>query len=191
MSWNQIKRMFVVAEDDGGPSAAETAAADLQKYELPPSPPPRLAPTTRPAALSGTIDFQALYDDAGIPNTDEVEALEKFLAGLDGSLPQASKIAAAKAFLNAIGKAPADVINDSGRKIGVVRAVGEAKRLETDRSIAERQAGIASLQRQIDEHRKAIEGVQGDLESVRKQCGVEEGRLQGARVFFGHVGDMK
>ena len=43
---------------------------------------------------------------------------------------------------------------------------------------------------QIDEQRAHIEGLQRDLESVRGQCVVEESRLQGARVFFGHMGDV-
>ena len=112
--------------------------------------------------LSGTIDFQALYDQAGIPNTDEVEALERFLIGLDESLPASSKVAAAKAFLGAIGKAAKDVITDAGRKITVVRAVVEAKRADTEQAMGERQAVIADLQRQVDEHRAAIQELQGD-----------------------------
>ena len=136
---------------------------------------------TEAAALTGAIDFQTLYDQAGIPNTDEVEALERFLGGLDSNLPDASKLAAAKAFLGAIGKAPSDVITDSGRKIEVVRAVADAKRADTEKAVGERQAAINELQRQIDEQRAAIEGMQKDLESVRSQCVVEESRLQGAR----------
>ena len=50
------------------------------------------------------IDFQQQYDLAGIPDTDEVEQLENFLARLDPSLPSVSKLAAAQAFLGAIGK---------------------------------------------------------------------------------------
>ena len=48
---------------------------------------------------------------------------------------------------------------------------------------------IADLQRQVDEHRSAIQALQGDQESARSQCAVEEARLQGARMFFGHVAE--
>ena len=119
-----------------------------------------------------------------------MEALERFLAGLDQTLPDGSKTAAAKAFLGAIGKAPKDVITDAGRKITVVRAVVDAKRADTDQTIAQRQSAIAELQRQIDEQRAGIEALTKELESVRGQCAVEESRLQGARVFFGHVGEV-
>jgi hypothetical protein len=190
MSWAQrIKSVFVVPEASA--RTADEVLKELEKYELPESPVTAvsLPAGTEPAALTGAIDFQMLYDQAGIPNTDEVEALERFLGGLDDNLPETSKLAAAKAFLGAIGKAPADVITDSGRKIEVVRAVADAKRSDSEKAVGERQAAINELQRQIDEQRGAIEGMQKDLESVRSQCVEEESRLQGARMFFGYVNE--
>jgi uncharacterized coiled-coil protein SlyX len=191
MAWNKIKSLFVVSDQAARPDATEQLMKDLEKYELPPDEPPApLPPGTDAQALSGTIDFQGLYDQAGIPNTDEVEALERFLGGLDQTLADAAKTAAAKAFLGAIGKSPKDVITDAGRKITVVRAVADAKRADTDKTIAQRQAAIAELQRQMDEQRAGIEALTQELESVRGQCAVEESRLQGARVFFGHMGEV-
>jgi hypothetical protein len=188
MAWNKIKSMFVVSDQ---PAAdVDQALKDLEKYELPAGEVAPLPEGTPLEALTGTIDFQTLYDQAGIPNTDEVEALERFLGGLDQNLPETSRTAAAKAFLGAIGKAPADVVNDAGRKITVVRAVADAKRADTEQAASQRQAAVAELQRQIDEHRSAVEALHKDLEAVRSQCALEEGRLQGARVFFGHVGDV-
>jgi hypothetical protein len=195
VAWDKVKRLFVVSEERPRPPAPADLAqveaqvnADLAALELPPGPVATLPPDTDPAALRGTIDFQALYDQAGIPDTDEVEQLEKFLGGLDDALPQASRLAAAKAFLNAIGKAPADVVGDAGRKIEVVRAVGEAKGGDAARRQNELQQEINRLQAQVEECRRAMEAVNGELESVRAQCATEEGRLQGARVFFGHLG---
>ncbi len=190
MSWGQkLKSVFIVADTPG--RTADQVLADLEKYALPEAPEPVVAlpEGTAPAGLTGSIDFQTLYDQAGIPNTDEVEALERFLGGLDSNLPDTSKLAAARAFLGAIGKSPADVITDSGRKIDVVRAVADAKRADSEKAVGERQATINELQRQIDEQRAAIEGLQKDLESVRAQCVVEESRLQGARMFFGYVSE--
>jgi hypothetical protein len=194
MSWDKFKKMFVVSEDQAfgeGSTDVDATLKGLEKYELSAAEVPPLSLNTDPALLTGQIDFQAMYDNAGIPNTDEVEQLEKFLSGLDAALPQASKFAAAKAFLNAVGKSPADVLTDSGRKIGVVRAIGDSKNADTTGAISERQAQIADLQREVDQHRAAIEGLQRDLESVRQQCQAEETRLQNARAFFGHVGDVK
>jgi ABC-type transporter Mla subunit MlaD len=191
MAWNKIKSMFVVSDQavslpDADP---DQVLQDLAKYELPAGEVGTLPAGTSTQALSGAIDFQALYDQAGIPNTDEVESLERFLGGLDESLPDASKLAAAKAFLGAIGKATGDVVNDAGRKIAVVRAVADAKQADVDQAVTQRQAAIAALQKQVDEHRAAIEAEQRDLEGVRAQCATEESRLQGARMFFGHVAD--
>ena len=184
MGWDRVRKLFVTSEDR--PADEATVDTELEQFTVPPGEPAGELPAgAAPQALSGAIDFQALYDQAGIPNTDEVEALEKFLGGLDESLPQASKIAAARAFLGAIGKSPNDVITDAGRKIRVVRAVEEAKRSDTDKAITGEQAAIEALQKQIEEHRAQMEAAQRDLESVRGQCAVEEARLQGARVFFG------
>lgn len=196
MGWDKVKRLFVQSEPGSlrVPPPADLAQveaqvdADLAALELPPGRVASLPAGTDPEALRGTIDFQALYDQAGIPNTDEVEQLEKFLGGLDDTLPQASRLAAAKAFLSAIGKAPTDVVGDAGRKIEVVRAVGETKGSDASRRQDELQQEINRLLAQVDECRHAMEEVAGELESVRTQCAGEEGRLQGARVFFGHLG---
>ncbi|HUS67660.1 MAG TPA: hypothetical protein VMZ28_24155 [Kofleriaceae bacterium] len=193
MSWKKkVKGLFVVSE---GEVSSETPAdlsqveaqvdADLAALELPAGQVGTLPAGTDPGSLKGTIDFQGLYDQAGIPNTDEVEQLEKFLEGLDNTLPQASRLAASKAFLSAIGKAPDHVMKDAARKIEVVRAVGEVKGADASSRQNELQTEIARLEAQIDECRTAMEGIRAELESVRTQCATEEGRLQAARVFFG------
>jgi hypothetical protein len=192
MAWNKLKSLFV--ESGTSKDAASAAMAELEKYQVPENTPPGAAATALAVGAvssDGALDFQALYDRAGIPNTDEVEALERFLHGLDEALPQPARLAAAKAFLGAIGKAPADVVQDAGRKIAVVRAVVDAKRSDVEKSQAEHQTAMAELERQIDEHRAAVAALKQDLEAVRGQCATEEGRLQGARVFFGAVGDVK
>jgi archaellum component FlaC len=186
--WSKIKSLFIVPEQSSSSmSADDNAAIDaaIAKYQVPPEAPPQLPPDTSPAQLSGTIDFQALYDQAGIPNTDEVESLEKFLTELDNELPQASKLAAAKAFLKATGKSSVDVLNDAARKIKVVRAIEAGKDQDSRQGVAQQQAAIDDLQKQIDSLRTAMEAARRDLENVKKQCTTEEARLQGARMFFG------
>jgi hypothetical protein len=192
MAWNKLKSLFV--ETDTSKDAASAAMAELEKYRVPEDAPPSAAAAglaLGEVSGEGALDFQALYDRAGIPNTDEVEALERFLHGLDEALPQPAKLSAAKAFLSAIGKAPADVVQDAGRKIAVVRAVVDAKRTDVEKAQTEHQTAMADLERQIDEHRAAVAALKQDLEAVRSQCATEEGRLQGARVFFGAVGEAK
>ena len=198
MSWKRVKRLFVVSENEQGAatpsdlSAVEAQVdADLAALELPAGQVGSLPAGTDPTALRGNIDFQALYDQAGIPNTDEVEQLEKFLEGLDNSLPQASRLAAAKAFLSAIGKSPNHVVEDAGRKIQVVRAVGEVKGTDASTRQNELQSEISRLEGEIEQCRSAMEAINAELEGVRHQCAVEEGRLQAARVFFGHLGNVQ
>jgi hypothetical protein len=133
------------------------------------------------------IDFQQQYDLAQIPDTDEVEQLENFLARLDPSLPQVSKIAAAQAFLGAIGKDKAAVLADAERKIRTVRAILLGKEQETQQRQQQRQAAIDQLQAEIEAHRNQMQETNRELEGVRMACLQEESRLQAARVFFGSV----
>jgi archaellum component FlaC len=190
--WNKLKGLFIVSDAKPSPgpspsSSEDQAAIDaaIARYQVPPEPAEAVLPATDPAQLSGTVDFQALYDRAGIPNTDEVESLESFLHELDNELPQTSKLAAAKAFLKATSRSSVDVLNDAARKIKVVRAVEASKIEESRSSLAQQQAAIDDLQKQIDELRTAMEASNRDLEGVRSQCTTEEARLQGARMFFG------
>lgn len=189
MPWNKLKSLFVVSDDKPAATSSDDQAAidaAIAKYQVPvEEPPAQLPPNTDPSQLSGTVDFQALYDQAGIPNTDEVESLESFLHELDTELPQASKLAAAKAFLKATGKSSVDVLNDAARKIRVVRAIETGKATDARQVLARQQAAVDDLQKQIDELRTGMESAKRDLESVRSQCLTEEARLQGARMFFG------
>ena len=189
MAWSKLKSMFVVSDQPA--QSTDDVMKDLEKYQVPEGEPGALPEGTSPQMLSGQIDFQGLYDQAGIPNTDEVESLERFLIGLDESLPATAKVAAAKAFLGAIGKAAKDVLTDARRKIQVVRAVGEVKGTDASNRQRELQSEITRLESEIEQCRSAMESINAELEGVRHQCAVEEGRLQAARVFFGHLGNVQ
>jgi hypothetical protein len=216
-SWKKVKGLFWQSGAGGGAEPAppgELSDAEFAEFlgtsphAVPPGVPPGAPPlgASSPAAdvLGGTsaggwvpappggasasgIDFQALYDAAGIPDTDEVEQLEGFLSRLDDSLPQASKLAAARAFLGAIGKSKEHVLEDAARKIHCVRSTLSGKEDEAQQGCASEQRQIDALQLQIEQHRQRMEGLMRELEGVRQACAAEEGRLQAARVFFGSL----
>jgi predicted nucleic acid-binding Zn-ribbon protein len=79
------------------------------------------------------------------------------------------------------------VVEDAGRKIQVVRAVGEVKGADASNRQNELQSEISRLEAEIEQCRSAMEQINAELEAVRHQCAVEEGRLQAARVFFGYM----
>jgi len=200
-SWKKVKGLFWQSGEAGGGhdpapegELSDAEFADLlatSPYAVPPAEaaPPAVPAAYPPVILAGgsQIDFQALYDAAGIPNTDEVEQLENFLGRLDSSLPQASKLAAAQAFLGAVGKSHDHVLEDAGRKIQQVRATLSAKQTETQAAWAAEQQHVEALQAQIEAHRQRMEALTHELEAVRQACSTEESRLQAARVFFGNV----
>ncbi len=209
MTWKNIKGLFWQSESDGAAPVGETATgeemsdedfaaflADSEYGVSPDGEPPAGDPidvsgvTVTIDADSVSIDFQGQYDAASIPNTDEVEQVEAFLSRLDNSLPQASKIAAAEAFLGAVGKSKEDVLTDAERKIRVVRRLVRGKQDEHNMTVEHEQAAIDDLQKQIEERRQKIESSTKELEGFRHACTVEEARLQAARVFFGQISNL-
>src|SRR5262245_18083515 len=98
-SWRKVKGLFW----QSGEPAARDEPVELSDEEFKElrctehAVPDRPVAAVDPAGVSMSsaggavsIDFQTDYDNAGIPNTDEVEQLERFLSGLDQNLPQAS-----------------------------------------------------------------------------------------------------
>src|SRR5262245_5120309 len=106
-SWRKVKGLFWQSGEAQGGAPEELTDAEFQEllqteHAVPERPVQAVEPSSVGITATGgaiAIDFQTDYDNAGIPNTDEVEQLERFLGGLDQNLPQASKLAAAKAFL--------------------------------------------------------------------------------------------
>jgi flagellar biosynthesis chaperone FliJ len=202
-SWKKVKGLFwqpgSSAEAPPAP-AGELSDAEFAEFlgaspHAVPSPAPGTlggaqegawAPSPGAAGVSD-IDFQAQYDAAGIPDTDEVEQLESFLSRLDESLPQASKLAAARAFLGAIGKSKEHVLEDAARKIQCVRSILAGKQEDARLGCESEQRQIDALQAEIEQHRQRMEELTRELEGVRHVCLEEEARLQAARVFFGNV----
>jgi hypothetical protein len=195
-SWRKVKGLFWQSAEPTGDASEELSDAEFQEllkseHAVPDRPVQAADPSSVGMTATGgviSIDFQSDYDAAGIPNTDEVEQLERFLGGLDHNLPQASKLAAAKAFLGAVGKSVDDVLADAGRKIERVRAIRAGQDRSTEAALAEQQAAIEDLSATIERHKGRMQELTAELEGVRRACLLEESRLQAARVFFGQAG---
>ena len=203
-SWSKVKGLFWQSGEGDEPAGVQESLDDAEglsdeefasmlaenEHAVPADAAddvPMGAIETRTASGAIEIDFQHQYDLAGIPDTDEVEQLESFLGRLDASLPKASKIAAAEAFLGAIGKDRQAVMADAERKIRRVHGLLKTVEVETQQALAQEQAGIDALQAKIEEHRQQMEDKKRHLEGVRGACLTEESRLQATRIFFGNV----
>jgi hypothetical protein len=194
-NWTKVRSLFWQTPASEGPAGGELSDHEFAEllateHAVPEAPVEGVDPAgivISGAAGAVEIDFQAQYDAAGIPNTDEVEQLERFLGGLDQNLPHASRLTAAKAFLGAVGKSVQDVLRDAERKIGRVRAIRTGQEQATEAALAEEQARIQELTASIEEHRARMQEQSGALDAVRRACQLEEARLQAARVFFGNA----
>jgi hypothetical protein len=195
-SWRKVKGLFWQSGAPEGDEPKELSDAEFQEllqteHAVPERPVPAADLGNVGMTAAGgvvAIDFQSDYDAVGIPNTDEVEQLERFLGGLDQNLPQASKLAAARAFLGAVGKSVDDVLRDAERKIERVRAIRAGQDRATETALVEQRAAIDDLNATIERHKARIQELTTELEGVRRACLVEESRLQAARVFFGNAG---
>jgi hypothetical protein len=194
-SWRKVKGLFWQSGEAEGGSEELTDAEFQELLKTEHAVPERAVEGADPNTVTKTfqggiaaIDFQADYDRVGIPDTDEVEQLERFLGGLDHNLPQSSKLAAAKAFLGAVGKKVEDVLRDAELKIERVRAISTGHDQATKAALADEQAAIDDLTATIERHRARMQELSQELEGVRRACLVEESRLQAARVFFAQTG---
>ena len=200
-SWAKVKGLFWQSGEPEQAAGPEQAISDAEFAELlgtdhavPERTVQAVDPSTIAISTEGAtvnIDFQAQYDAAGIPNTDEVEQLERFLNGLDQNQPQASKLVAAKAFLGAVGKSVEHVLTDAEYKIDRVRAIRAGQEQATQSALSQEQAAIQELTAQVEQHKARMEELTRELEGVRRACLIEESRLQAARVFFGTVAEKQ
>src|SRR5947208_1009952 len=102
MPWNKIKSMFVVPDQPAGD--VDQTLKDLEKYEVPPDVPAAPMPevTATVASLSGKIDFQALYDQAAIPEvTRDQEGVASQCAA------EEARLQGARVFFGYVGDLPA------------------------------------------------------------------------------------
>ena len=89
---------------------------------------------------SGQIDFQALYDQRGRSRTPTRSRRWNASSTVSTRACPTRRSWPPRRRSWAIGKSVADVVNDAGRKITVVRAVQDAKQADTQNAAGQRQA---------------------------------------------------
>lgn len=143
-------------------------------------------PATAP---DGTVDFPAIYRQAGLPEVPYAaeQALE-LLNSLPPDLPLEVRRQMVKASLNSLGRTigvtPDTLVMDASQKVAALNAYVEGLARQTGEETTAVEAEIASLEAQIQERRERLERGKRLLEAATRRCEAESNRLDDVLEFF-------
>lgn len=145
-------------------------------------PPPATAP-------DGTVDFPAIYRQAGLPEVPYAaeQALE-LLNSLPPDLPLEVRRQMVKASLNSLGRTigvtPDTLVTDASRKVAALNAYVEGLTRRTQEEATATEAEITALETQIRERRERLDRGKRLLEAATRRCESESHRLDDVLEFF-------
>jgi hypothetical protein len=172
----QTKTVEQVVQDSPGPNLKDiSVAAPIGNQPL--------GTTGKP--LSPTDIYQAAKL---APAPFSAEQMLDMLHGLPPELPLEVKRQTVKVTLGALGKTmgatPDTVVADASRKMAALKSYVEHLQKRTEEFAKSGEAEIASLQKQIEEKRRAIENARGSLAASTTMCVQESERLDDVLEFF-------
>ena len=172
-----------------GGSGARTVEDLVRESDGPALDAIRIAGEPPAAAPDGSVDFPAIYRQAGlaeVPYAAE-QALE-LLNSLPPDLPLEMRRQMVKASLNSLGRTigvtPDTLVADASRKIAALNAYVEGLTRQTQQETAATEAEIAALETQIRERRERVDQGKRLLEAATRRCEAESHRLDDVLEFF-------
>ncbi|MEI7576909.1 MAG: hypothetical protein WCK51_08450 [Armatimonadota bacterium] len=145
--------------------------------------------TTPVMAPGGVVQFQAVYDSAGLPKADfgAEQALE-VINSLPAELPLNVKRTTVQATLGAMGKAMGvnteSVVADASRKLAALSAYEDMMNHKTNTYVGKLEAQIKDLETQIAGIKSEIADTQAMLGKAVGACQTEADRLDDVVEFF-------
>lgn len=147
------------------------------------------ATTPAPTAPDGKVDYQSVYQRAGLtPVAFSAEQALEVIQSLPSTLPIDVRRATVNATIVAMGKAmgvdTAGVIADAGRKVAALSAYEDLLTHQTSTYVGTLEMKILELETQIAMHREEIQKTQSLLATAVGQCDAESNRLDEVLEFF-------
>ena len=182
-SWGQtVLGWFVVQDDEGSQAAAPADAGTAPAHAV-----DQVFVSNPPAALGGKVDFDQVYDAAGI-GSDERQRVTKtleLLAALPAEAPTPVKKRIVEASLTAFG-VPIDKIIESGvAEIQALEGYIRAGAADTQQVLADAESRIKAKEDEIRQLRKVMDERVQEQQTAARACNDRKLNIQQILEFFG------
>ena len=181
-TWGQTVLGWFVVEDGEGEPAAATAAVETDAREV-----EHIFVTNPPAAIGGKVDFDQVYEAAGIGG-DERQRVTKtleLLAALPADTPTPVKKQIVEASLTAFG-VPIDKIIESGvAEIQALEGYIRAGAADTQQVLADAETRIKAKEDEIRQLRTVMDERVLEQQAATRACNDRKLGIQQVLEFFG------
>lgn len=178
---------FVVSEDEEGHRAEDGAAQGSEAAGDGSGAMPQVFVKDPPAALGGKVDFDAVFEAAGI-DTEQAARVTKtmdLLTSLPGETPAPVKKQIVEASLTAFG-VPIDKIIEGGvAEIQALEGYIRTGAADTQTLLAESAARIKKFEEEIQRIRTVMDERVQEQQAVTKACNEKKLGIQQVLEFFG------
>jgi hypothetical protein len=178
------KTVEQIVREQPGPNLDEIKVPEASANPNPPTPPDQ--PVIR---NDGSVHFDSIYRLASIPSVPfTAEQILELFNSLPADLPLESKRATIKVTLGAmaksIGVTTEQVVADASRKLAALAAYNESFAKQAADFCTKAEVEIMTLEQQIADKKKAIEGAKSKQIGMNDACVKESDRLDDVLEFF-------
>jgi len=173
-------------------TAAVDAEASPEAAVAAPTPGPEVFQTAPPAPEAGTgnVDFDAVFDAAGIPAEErgQVDRARELLANLPAETPAAVKKQIVAASLKAFGIPIEQIVAASTQEIQALEGYIQAGATQAESFRAEAERKAAAFEQEIQRIREAAEARVREQQAASSACSAKKQEVQLILDFFGAGG---
>jgi hypothetical protein len=191
---------FVVQEEgeaDGSDAPSTGGAAELSADELiakyaaaepePPPPPPVVLSGPLPAVVDGTVDFEQVFDAAGVTSDerDQVRKAKELLESLPAETPAAVKKQIVEASLKAFGVSTSLIIESAVGEMEALEAFIRTGQAQTQQILGDTSKRITELDAEIARLRQSMEQAMQEQKQRTAAANAHKLDIQRVLEFFG------
>jgi F0F1-type ATP synthase membrane subunit b/b' len=173
------------ASDPGAPGAVDAATPSASNP--PAGPGPEVFQTPPPPPVAGNVDFDAVFDAAGIAAEErgQVERARDLLSNLPAETPAAVKKQIVAASLKAFGIPIERIIEATAQEIQALEGYIQTGAAQAESFRAEAEKKIATFEQEMKRIREAAESRIREQQGVVGACNAKKLEVQQILEFFG------
>ncbi len=176
------------AAGGGGDASADALIAKYANAEAgAPSPVKLQGDVALPASAGAPIDFAAVYRAAGVDDEEQgrIDKATSLLKTLPADTPKEVKRQIVEASLKAFGYPVEQIIEAGAGEIQALQAYIEIGQQDTQKVLAEGNARLADLEKEIASVKDAMEQKVTAQHELGKSCNAQKLKVQEVLEFFG------